>query len=430
MSYPVNIPVVYTALAVTSGLPLDTFTYSWLFSDTATGAGNTLNKTWSTTGVKTATVTATDNQTGGTASATKIITVGDWATITWSSTTKTVKPGASLGMFDNGLPFIVSGNLMVNIFDFSTPSSVCSYNSATGIATENATCTSSLAGTGTLGNGAAGGILLTTGPNSGKILVLPRGNALTNYGFVDPQTLVMTLSGHTAANITFNSGAIKCIFLPTDSTNIIILGSDGVSAATLQNYNQSTDTFTSLSAVGGPSFNNVADAFYFNSKIWVIEYGTTATKVYSIVTNTWSSGPALLGTAFSKNATVKLASRLGLPFLVSYENPGRACWWDGVSAGLTTGANFPLASLNGGVLTNASDSVWETSTDGFIMSMGGYGSSDTVLYSNSVFYNPYLDTFTVGPGLFSGGYARRSAFALGKFWCCNDSGTIYTTQAW
>ena len=82
MSYPVGTSISYVASASTAGLPSDTFTYSWTFDDGATGVNASLNHTWGTTGLHSATVTATDTNTFGTATASNSIQVDPY---TWAN---------------------------------------------------------------------------------------------------------------------------------------------------------------------------------------------------------------------------------------------------------------------------------------------------------------------------------------------------------
>lgn len=77
MSYPVNQPITYTAVASTVGMPSNTFTYAWAFDDGGTGNTASLGHTWTTKGSHSATITATDNVTAGIATATKTINVSD-----------------------------------------------------------------------------------------------------------------------------------------------------------------------------------------------------------------------------------------------------------------------------------------------------------------------------------------------------------------
>ena len=78
MSYPINKPLTYTAVATTADHPLDTFSYSWTFSDGGSGSGNTLSHTWTTVDNHTADVLATDNQFLTSGSATKTISADSY----------------------------------------------------------------------------------------------------------------------------------------------------------------------------------------------------------------------------------------------------------------------------------------------------------------------------------------------------------------
>ena len=83
-AYLTGVPVTYTAVARTDGYTAGNHTYAWQFDDSTTASGASTNKTWSTTGLHTAVVTATNSITGGTATDQKTIKVRSVPT-TWIS---------------------------------------------------------------------------------------------------------------------------------------------------------------------------------------------------------------------------------------------------------------------------------------------------------------------------------------------------------
>ena len=423
MSYPINQPITYTAVASTQGQPSDTFTYAWAFDDTTTANTATTNKTWASTGSHLATVTATDTITGGSATASKYISCKDWSLLTWVSTAAKIIPSTSGSSADRIMPLMVSGNLLVNVRDYYTPGAAVSYDTVNMVRNENLTATSSLTG-----GGPACGAMLTSGPNSGKILVVSKGGL--DYGFLDPVSLTMVKSTNTMPLGFFNNPTVQHLSIQIDSNTILFIGDSTTNGVLVcQAYNQVTDTWTTKATANGPTANALLSCALVNNRIWVVCDNQLNTNYYDIASNTWNVGPTLPGTHWASGPTLKLAHLPnGYPFFISYANPGQAYWWDGVSATLTSGANFPLSSLNGGVLTNISDSVCETSNDGFIILMPGYGSSDTTTISNTVVYSPNSNSFTVvmpSPRLT---YTYRSAFLNGRFWQSSNNGILYYTD--
>jgi hypothetical protein len=76
--YPTNTNITYTAVASTAGMPSDTFSYTWSFSDgSAHASGASVAKAWASIGSPIATVTAVDTLTNGSASVAKQISVAD-----------------------------------------------------------------------------------------------------------------------------------------------------------------------------------------------------------------------------------------------------------------------------------------------------------------------------------------------------------------
>ena len=122
MSYPKNQPITYTSVPHTSGYPENAHTLTWVFSDGETGTGKTVQKTWtSSSGVHTATVTAVNTFTAGTAEATKDVVID---TYIWEAfgpvLTESIRGPMYAQIDDNRI--LIAGGRIGNAL---TPSSRC-----------------------------------------------------------------------------------------------------------------------------------------------------------------------------------------------------------------------------------------------------------------------------------------------------------------
>jgi hypothetical protein len=108
MSYPINQPIKYTAVAATQGRPLDTFSYAWTFDDNTTANTASTSKTWTTAGVHSATVTATDTTTLGTATASKAVRIA----ISWTTDTPVI-PAYSGNFYGPSTVTLQSGDVLI-----------------------------------------------------------------------------------------------------------------------------------------------------------------------------------------------------------------------------------------------------------------------------------------------------------------------------
>ncbi len=421
MSYPINQAITYSALATTPGRPSDTFTYNWVFDDSSIGSGSSLSHTWTTPGPHLATVTAADDQAGTSATTSKTITTADWSAMTWTSTSALFIPTGSTSALGRIRPVIKSGNEILNVVDYYIPLAAVSYDTSLLTRRENLTALSPLSGASV----ASTGKMLTAGPHTGKILVTSR-NGL-DYGFLDVASLTVSMSPNTMASPIYDNGiAYGAFSIPIDSDRILFIASTSGSALTCQMYSQATDTFTAKATAGGPAANSLLSASLIGGRVWVVVNGDTATKYYDVANNTWNAGPTLVGGPFAAGDSLKLAYRGGYPFFVSVGNPGVACWWDGVSATLTTGANFPLAQLNGGVLSSTAHSISETASDGFLLMVGGLRESGVqVSYSHNIVADPYSGTLTKTCAAPAFGSIHRSCFHNGRFWVVGNNGVLY-----
>lgn len=89
MSFPSGTNITYTALAATQGYLAADHTITWTFDDSTTQTGASVSKNWATIGDHTANVLATNDKTGGTAVASKTVTVKNPPNTFGSTFTKT-----------------------------------------------------------------------------------------------------------------------------------------------------------------------------------------------------------------------------------------------------------------------------------------------------------------------------------------------------
>ena len=131
MIYATGTPLTYTAVASTQGQPSDTFTYAWVFDDNTVATGSSYAKTWATIGNHISNVTATDTVTGGTATASKVVTVAGGSASSTSLNTGRAKHASIL--LNNGKVLITGGCSVLT--SNSTLSSCEIYDPVTGLFT-------------------------------------------------------------------------------------------------------------------------------------------------------------------------------------------------------------------------------------------------------------------------------------------------------
>ena len=121
MSYPINQPITYTAVASTQGAPSNAFTYAWAFDDGGTANTASATHTWTTTGNHLATVTATDTTTGGTATASKTISIMSYLWILLGQTAGTGPTGNGVYGVQGTKLLIAPGTTSTStlVYDFS-----------------------------------------------------------------------------------------------------------------------------------------------------------------------------------------------------------------------------------------------------------------------------------------------------------------------
>ncbi len=233
MSYPVNVPLTYTAVGSTVGYPSATFSYAWLFDDGATGNVASLPHTWTTNGSHVATVVATDVATGITATTGKTVSV---ATV----------PAGWTG----------NGAGAPNRFWFALV-----YGGGLYVAAEQNTGTSA---TGKFMY-SSDGINWTSSdaPADVSVLSLAYGNGIfvavgQSFGYSSPDAITWTartVAARTWQGVAFGSGKFVAIALSGGATGQIMTSSDGITWA---QSNTPIDRPWSAITYGGGKFIAVA----------------------------------------------------------------------------------------------------------------------------------------------------------------------------
>ena len=415
MSYPINQAITYTASALTAGMPLDTFTYAWTFDDSGTGNIASLAHTWTTAGVHSATVTATDVQTLGAATATKSINITDYSTLAWTNSGLKICAATS-SLQGNATESIVSGTKLINVVDYYTNRAVVSVDTQSLIRVENTTCFPVVC---------SGGILLSSGANSGKILCF-MGDGSLHYGFLDPTTLVYTQSSNSMAQVAWTN-SLNCfarsIYIDYHRILICSQTSNSYGAGVSQIYDTLTDTYTSMSS---PPYISYISIVKIGNNVIGIRDNSAVTDLFNITTLTWSSfGPPLLG-----------GYALG-PFRAGYINPAYAgntnglvvliasgpynsiATWDGVTATWTQGAAYPIASVG---WTSIYGCMFIPCSDGMLMDVYPYGSSPLVERTKTELYQQSYFTTVAWPSL---GWIYRTAYCNNRAWIAGYDGILY-----
>lgn len=413
MSHPINQPITYTALASTQGSPSNTFAYAWAFDDNTTATTASTAKTWSTAANHLATVTATDNVTGGSAAASKNIVTTDWSALTWVSTSQKIIPTASASITTTPIFYafrlLKSGNLLINAFDVNNPANIVVYDTSSGTRTEYPSVT------GTVGN-ILSAIVLTSGINAGNVLVVGQGNG--KYGFFNPNTGVFVVSGNTMPVSVFGNPTIRSAMTILGNGTILMLGTS-TTACLL--YNQSTDSW---STTGNALQVYLQDLFTLPSgNAIAIDDGATATYLYNQTSGVWSSGPALPDAIAADNYSVGQSPN-GKLFVVKV---GSTCpaymWTEGNPSFTAMTANYPFASQDASATASNFQQVVPTS-DGNVVVVGGSVSGGGGKDTKSIIYYTPNDSWVVSAPLLAAGVAYRGAQLNGKLWRCGSTGVL------
>lgn len=413
MSYPANNPITYTALAQAAGAPSDTFSYVWSFDDGTTGTGASLAHTWSVTGTRSATVTATDNMTGLTATATKVISVVNWSTLTWTSTAQKIIPTATASISNDpvfsAFRLLKSGVLLINPIDVSNQATIVVYNTSSGLRSEYVNVTS------TVGNILCA-IVLTAGSNAGNVLVVGQGNG--KYGFFNPNTGAFTVSGNTIPVSVFGNSTIRSAMTVLGNGKVLMLDTSNFNALL---YDQVADSW---SRATNATQNYMQDLFTLPSgNAIAIDDGNTSTYIYNQTTNAWSAGPTLPNAISADNYSLGQMANGSLFMIKTGSTCPAYIWTEGNPSFTAMTSNYPYLSQDAAAINTNFQQVVPTS-DGNVVTVGGAvgggGGKDT---KSIVYYAP-TDSWVVSAPLLASGIAYRGAQLNGKLWRCGLTGVL------
>lgn len=277
-SYPVNTNLTYTAVPATEGFVAGDHTVSWAFSDSTTASGASVSKSWSTEGFHTATATATNTITGGTAVANKLVEIDsyDWS-IQGSMPTHYIRAPLS-GQ--------ISANLVLSIGGITTGSvkhALCyEYDGTTW------TQVGDMARPRTSFNNDRGFRVPTL--NNGKILVA--GNTVNLVGggvtceLYDPTAKTWSSTGSMNADRSY-----RCFPVKLDDGRVFVYGGSSIAAAgqnTYEIYNQNTGVWTSMGTIGTTSDAIGAIPYKMSDgRVFVVSTATAVARIYNPTSNTW-----------------------------------------------------------------------------------------------------------------------------------------------
>lgn len=439
MSYPINQPITYTAVAATQGQPSNTFTYAWAFDDTTTANTASTNKTWTTIGNHLATVTATDTTTLGTAVATKTISCKDWTQLAWVSTGQKIIPSASANSGNNtGLQYvnlIVSGDLLINTMDYYTPLNAVVFNSSNMARNEYVGVFS------TLLHEPYGSFILNSGPNAGSVLVYTRNglsdaNVNPNYGFFNPSNGSFVLSPNPfPAQGVYNDGAstIRGISAQLNNGDVFVLSTLSIyysggswygmsDRADCRIYHPISDTWSSIAQCPLPIAQY---AFTLPSgNIFVARSSTYPAYIYNVASNTWSSVPTI-PTYTTEGIDYISILKNGRVIVATNTSDAKEATWGEGDANWTIGAS---TIPPGGSTTLSVYQSMVVTDDDMVVSVGGVNNSGNNAFT--VIHQPG-STWVQGAPLPETGapaYTRRKSFVNGKVWGSWYTGTLYYLQ--
>lgn len=264
MSYPINQAITYAATPATNGYLVGDHTVSWAFDDGTTANGLTTNKTWSTSGLKTAIATATNTITGALATDGKTINI---MTYLWNplagmpSSVNVLGPGV-YGVQGNKM-LITSGTALVTyVYDFSSNAwSIGPALNYTAIISDS------------------------SGQGYRQAPIMPNGDVyLQQIGFGAPQSVNIT-TGVVTNLVSQGTYSIS---------NYAVMGGDGnvyyfcLGGSFNRTYvHNLTDNTWSLKATLSPAIFGLAPIYAGNNKIFMIERDAGYGWTYDYSNDTW-----------------------------------------------------------------------------------------------------------------------------------------------
>ena len=388
-----SVPTTYTGLAVTgaSGGPYDgPYTYSWTFDDLGTGSGASVTHTWTTSGVHAGTVSVVNSTTNQTASASvSVEVISQW-----------ILEGPMIPAF-NGIaygPHVHSlGSTTALIIGSDLSNSIGNSCYIYDNLAHTVTATGSIPASRTAQSGYNSCLM-----GNGNILISGgfTGVAGTKHAYIYSKSSglwaqvadrnVAVSTGTTYGDVVLPSG--KIFSSVADSTNG---GSDEI-------YDPVANTWATLAARGGGSFNTPSVALMSNGKVFRgpgVSDTSTACFAYDTVGNTWAS---LTACPYDSARIIALTGGKLLGIEADPSGNSRCSIYDPIANTWTAVATLPVAATGGFALIQMADGT------AFLA-----GSSTGSLASYR--YDPVANTWTTYPT-----YAKNRAGTAG----ININGTI------
>jgi len=413
MSYPVGSSIPYAASASTPGLPSDTFTYSWAFDDGGTGVNASLNHTWGTTGAHSATVTATDTNTLGTATASKSVQIDPytWANIGSSS----ILPKAnSIGLQLSSNLIMLAGGLGSGITNTTILFNGSSWSYGPSMVKQRYIPYYSTGASCKLGDGTwlvAGGTYVLGGGYTD-------GSGRTTEIF-DPVANHFTLTG--ALNISRGGGG--CL-LSLPSGNAAIFGGSGGGDKSFEIYNTTSKTwaiedqfhyqYTIPGTAGPDSGTQMTGLTLSDGRLFIIDNDVTyqqgITCIYTESSNSWTIGPYLAGFD-SLNQRPFIIQNGNYVYIGGYDDVGQqyfsrydltANTWTRLADCPYPMGDLPAIGMTHGIMvygTSANTPLPSTISSYYY----NYASNTWTAYSYAVTTLAYLQ-YTLTPAMTMGGY--------------------------
>ena len=416
MSYPINQPITYTAVAVTTGFPSNSFTYAWTFDDVTSATGATYAKTWTSAASHLATVIATDTVTGGTATATKTIVVKDWSTLTWVLSSNSMLPTGSGIASTYGLSLYTADKYLIYVGEYYHPEVLVVMDTLTNTVAQYTNATV---------GAMSSCYLLSTGANAGKLLVL--GVSSGKYAFVDLATGIFTIGSSPLAFLypTLN-GTLRTEFAMMGNGKLYV-PCFGYNGSIYQNqcmtYDPINDVWANAASWAGTPLLNGSYLRCFplpSGKVFIL---CEATSPYGYIVNgttqTVTTGPAstpLMSTGGFNTYAIEQLPNKSLVGMKTGVNPS-------VMGTFVEGAgDWSFAATGSPTINNTSSNQMIVTSDGFPVSVGRAG-GDTP--TTTIFYSPANDSWIQGAVLPYNNAVAYKAFAGGRLWRCTAQGNLY-----
>ncbi len=363
MSYPINQPITYTAVASTVGMPSDTFTYAWSFDDGGTGNTASLSHTWTATGSRTATVTATDNVTLAVATASKTINVMSYLWSIAGQTAGNGPVGAGVWGIQGTKLLIAPGvtNTSTLVYDLlnNTFSAGPTLNLSVNYSADSGGNRFSRA---PIRSGDGQIYIQQTGTNAPQLVDIPSG-------------IVTTLTAQT-----FNTSVTPLAVQGTDGL-VYYIGMTG-SFNKVYAHNPTTDTWVAKASSAPTAILGSYPISIGGNKFFTISRQTNSGYVYDATGDSWTTSTNTCGLSLGTNAVYRSMVVAGLVY----------------SFGTSTGGNRlgSIYNISTNTFTNtAADAVERICPGLYLMENGQiHIICGSITSATSVIYDPISNTYS------------------------------------